>query len=394
MLAKRTSAAVSCVSNPLVGKVVGPRDLANETHNVERCFLDLRQLANAVISDELISLPWLGFITADPRRVEGRCTISALSDDTVIAEGDVIRIAPKARYVDVLYRRSANANALFVTERCTNFCVMCSQPPREVNDRWRITELTQVIDLIDRTEQWLGITGGEPTLLGEDLYHLIRACGSKLPTTALHVLTNGRRFAEHPYANQAQNVHHDVTWGIPLYGDVAHLHDYVVQHEGAFAETIRGLYQLARIGQKIEIRVVLVKDTLARLSKLASYIRWNFPFVTHVALMGLEPQGFARANYEAIWQDPADFASKLEDSVSILHNRGIRTSIYNLPLCVLPVSLWRFARRSISDWKNTYLDACAHCRVRDECCGFFSSATKHWISRAITPISDLREVSP
>ncbi len=56
--------------------------------------------------------------------------------------------------------------------------------------------------------------------------------------------------------------------------------------------------------------------------------------------------------------------------------RGLHVSIYNLQLCVLPRSLWRYARRSISDWKNEYLPFCEGCEVKNDCAGFFQSDTR------------------
>jgi His-Xaa-Ser system radical SAM maturase HxsC len=391
MLAKRTAAQVLNAPSPKIGKVVGLRDLATGATPIDRSILDLRGVPAELLSDRLLALPWAGYIAddSDDQRVKasGHPTIMGLGEDRVVAEGDVVRFATQTRHVDILYRRGANSNALFVTERCDNFCVMCSQPPRAVDDGWRIRELQQIVPLVDRSERWLGVTGGEPTLLGNELFTLIRQCGESLPETGIHVLSNGRRFADRSFADGTRLLHRELTWGIPLYGDVAHLHDYVVQRKGAFAETVRGLYHLARADQSIEIRVVLVAATVARLPELARYIAWNFPFAMHVALMGIEPQGFALANHGQVWIDPADFAGELQDAVATLHNAGLRASLYNLPLCVLPRTLWPFARQSISDWKNTYLGECSRCSVREQCCGVFSSVRAGWVSRAIHAVA-------
>src|SRR5690348_6049569 len=48
-----------------------------------------------------------------------------------LAEGDVVRIDPKRRRLNTLYRRSSRSNSFLVTERCDNYCVMCSQPPKQ-----------------------------------------------------------------------------------------------------------------------------------------------------------------------------------------------------------------------------------------------------------------------
>ena len=54
--------------------------------------------------------------------------------------------------------------------------------------------------LIDPLTQEIGFTGGEPTLLGDDFFRILRAMKSYLPHTAIHILSNGRLFAEAEFA--------------------------------------------------------------------------------------------------------------------------------------------------------------------------------------------------
>ncbi|GAB3052722.1 hypothetical protein GCM10027214_14580 [Stenotrophomonas tumulicola] len=244
-----------------------------------------------------------------------------------------------------------------------------------------------LIELIDPTEPSLAISGGEPTLLGEGLVDVVRKCADILPCTHLHILSNGRLRDPGLHA-KFDGAHPNLSWGIPLYGDHYGLHDYVVQSEGAFAETLRGIYALHAARQRIEIRVVLVRPTFERLAQLARFIGRNLPFVEHVALMGVEPIGFAKAHHRDLWADPADYAAQLEAAVEVLHSGGISVSLYNLPLCTIDRSLWRYAAQSISTWKNDYLPACSTCAVKDQCGGFFSWVTPAWTSRAVTPIKD------
>ena len=137
-----------------------------------------------------------------------------------------------------------------------------------------------------------------------------------------------------------------------------------------------GLHQFARYGLRVEIRVVLHAVTIPRLPELADYIYRNFTFAEHIALMGLENIGYAPRNMDTLWIDPGTIIrinwSRRLNSVT----RGMNVSIYNHQLCVLRKSLWKFARKSISDWKNIYLEECAECGVRNECGGFFQWATK------------------
>ncbi len=310
--------------------------------------------------------------------------IVAPKDPAVVQPGDVVRVRPGSSMVSVLYRRGSKANTLFATERCNSRCLMCSQPPRDEDDSWRVSELLRLVELVDRNEVQLGISGGEPTLLGEDLGRLIDACEEHLPQTSLHILTNGRAFADRDLTERlaGRNLK-SVTWAVPLYADVEDIHDEVVAASGAFGETLLGLFELGRLGARVEIRVVLHRMTVERLPQLASFIYRRLPFVEHVALMGLEPMGYAKANRERLWIDPADYVVPLGDAVFHLTHRGLDVSIYNLPLCILPASLRPFARQSISDWKNDFAPECAGCELTSTCSGFFASAGPAWRSRAV-----------
>lgn len=320
--------------------------------------------------------------------------ISKTRDRAVIQPGDVVRVRPGSGMVSVMYRRASRANTLFATERCNSRCLMCSQPPREDDDSWRVAELLRLIALIDRDEAQLGVSGGEPTLLGDDLGRLIDACARDLPATELHILSNGRAFTQSAVAaSLADRGHPALTWGIPLYADHADLHDEVVDARGAFDETIQGLYELGRLGAKVELRVVLHAMTVDRLPQLASFIYRRLPFVDHVALMGLEPMGYAKTNRDRLWIDPADYIEPLSDAVHHLAHRGIPVSIYNLPLCVLPETLWPFARQSISDWKNSFAPECEGCELTAVCSGFFASAGSAWRSRAVRPLKLLESAA-
>ncbi len=304
-----------------------------------------------------------------------------------LGEGDVVRIEPQRRRLHALYRRESPSNSLLVTERCDNFCVMCSQPPKAADDSWLVDELLRAIPLFSQETVALGLTGGEPGLLGDRLIDLIRSLRDHLPTTAVHVLSNGRAFADPGFAHRLATVAHpDLMLGIPLYSDLPEEHDFVVQARGAFDETLRGILNLKRNGVRVEIRVVLHKETIGRLPELAEFIARNLTFADHVALMGLELMGFAKTNLEALWADPLDYAASLESAVGTLQRARVPVSVYNHQLCVVTPAVRPFARKSISDWKNMYSTECESCADRSDCGGFFASSSLRR-SRGIRSIS-------
>jgi His-Xaa-Ser system radical SAM maturase HxsC len=362
-------------------KVLKPDEALACAFSPERTLVDLR---NGVDIDgkALIDLGFAGIVGGRPSGdMVGR--IHSISNNAVVGPGDVVRLSGRGK-LDVLFRRGANANSLLVTEACNSLCVMCSQPPRDADDDWRVDELIDLVSLIDRDIEVLGVTGGEPTLLGDRLVHLLTVAARTLKNTQFHVLTNGRLFADPGLVDKFDGLRGRVIWAVPVYGDIAADHDVVVNVAGAFAETMNGLYNLAECGHRIEIRMVISALTLPRLRQTADFYRRNLPFVEHVALMGLEPMGFARVNAAMLAYDPAICGDALIDAVSVLHQAGMAVSIYNVPLCLVDTRLHAFARRSISDWKNEFAPECEACALKSMCCGFFRSAGEIW-RRAVRP---------
>jgi His-Xaa-Ser system radical SAM maturase HxsC len=255
---------------------------------------------------------------------------------------------------------------------------MCSQPPQDRDDADAMTERNlKVIQLIEEPPEQLIISGGEPTLLGEKFLSILGALRERFPQTSVLVLSNGRTFAWSSFTARVAAIEHpNLIFGIPLYSDDSRIHDYVVQAKGAFDQTVMGFHQLARYGIRTEVRVVLHAITIPRLPHLAEYIYRNLTFAEHIAFMGLENIGYAPRNMDSLWIDPQDYQDQLESAVEILSTRRMNVSIYNHQLCVLRKSLWKFARKSISDWKNIYLDECQSCGVQADCGGFFQWATK------------------
>jgi His-Xaa-Ser system radical SAM maturase HxsC len=292
-------------------------------------------------------------------------------------EGHIVTIEPKSGFVRTIFRPESPHNTIFTTDRCNSNCLMCSQPPKEVDDSYLVDTNLKMLSLIKSSPEYLGITGGEPTLLGPDLIRLLETARDRLPNTHIHMLTNGRLYKDLSFVRRIASIKHpSFVSAIPLYADVAGIHDYIVQAKGAFDETVEGLYNAAEAGLAVEIRIVLHKQSIPRLCQLAQFIYWNFPFAVHVAFMGLENMGYVKKNWDELWIDPVEYMDTLSAAVRYLYLRRMNISIYNLQLCLIPPSLWSFARKSISDFKNEYLDICSKCTVKNHCAGLFLSQLK------------------
>ena len=316
-------------------------------------------------------------------------TASQLNKDFGYLDNDDVVSISRGGNFRTLFRSSSDHNSILLTEQCDNYCLMCSQPPKRQDDRWILGEVSKLIPLIPRNTRSLGISGGEPTVFGDDFINVIKLCKRWLPDTAIHILSNGRRFASPIFSQKYSTINHpDMMIGIPVYSDDPARHDYVVQAKGAFDETVRGILNLKKLNQRVELRVVIHKQTYESLPSLAEFIARNLLFVDHVALMGLEMTGFTRANLDKLWIDPLSYKDHLSDAVNILQSYGMMVSVYNHQLCLVNKDVESAYVKSISDWKNEYLPECGGCNRVNDCGGFFSSGVRYGHSKSIKPFEN------
>jgi His-Xaa-Ser system radical SAM maturase HxsC len=317
---------------------------------------------------------YLYFDDSKPVLVEGTNSFVLTDDFSYLTNDDVIRFTSNLN-LRVIYRRNVSPNYFMVTEQCNSFCLMCSQPPKKVNDSHLIREYIEAIPLLHNETHEIGISGGEPTILGEQFIELLNKLNSYLPRTALHVLSNGKAFTDIEFiSNISKTKHSDLMFGIPLYSHIDYRHDYIVQDKGAFNKTVEGILNLKQFSQKVELRCVIQKPNSNDLVGLSNYIARNLQFVDQVAFMGLEVTGFAKSNFDELWIEPSEYMANLEEAVWILRKSHVKVKIFNHQLCLLPESLWQFSVQSISDWKNSYIDECNKCNKKSFCGGFFSTS--------------------
>ena len=365
------------VFDPLVGRIEETLDVASPADTILLC-RDGR-LPKAGLS------AFAAVLVAD-REIQPSGRLGVFGSLDHLEAGDLAALDGQSGRLRTLYRKASPHNALFVTDHCNSNCAMCSQPPR--NDvEHQLGVCLRMIELLKPAPPpRLGITGGEPTLLGDGFVRLLAGLKADLPDTTITALTNGRTFADPAFVGAIAAVGHPkLRFTIPLHADVPDIHDHIAQAKGAFSETLAGLYNLAAHGIEAELRVVLHALSIPRLTALAEFIWRKLPFVHQVAFMGLEHMGYVKKNWQQLWMDPLDYREALLAAVSHLWRRGMVPAIYNLPLCVLPEPLWDFARQSISDHKQVLLPECRACDVASHCAGFFVSGEERH-SRGVLPI--------
>lgn len=304
-----------------------------------------------------------------------------------LEEGDCVLIN-KDGSITVVWDKKDSANSLLLTEKCDCRCIICPQPPK-VHDKQLMEISKQILNIVKiRSTDTICLTGGEPTLLKDDLFNILDIINKKHPKATVMMLTNGKSFADLEFTKNFISVRpKNFLTCVSLHSDVDEIHDRIVGVKGSFYKTAMGIQNLARFREKIEIRIVVNRFNAQCLESFATFIQRNFPFVYHSAFMGMEITGLACDNYDSIWIDPYEYRDQISKAMRVLNRADMNVSIYNLPLCLLDRKSWKFARKSISIWKNDYLPICKNCAEMDHCCGIFTTSGLHQSPYISPPIN-------
>jgi His-Xaa-Ser system radical SAM maturase HxsC len=320
--------------------------------------------------------------TYECHAAHGRFVLRLTPEEPV--DGDVLLCVPSRGEVNRLFRRRSRQNTLLLTERCDQLCVMCSQPPKNTDDEWRFPLYEQALLLADQ-DTIVGISGGEPTLYKRELLAMIARVAQKRPDLRYHILSNAQHFTSDD-EQVLRSLRTQILWGIPLYSHREDDHDEIVGKAGAFRKVMGNLLFLFAAGAPVELRTVITAKNVFDLGRLANFIADNIPFIADWAIMGMEPIGYARANWKQLFFDHSLFSQPLVNALEISALRGIPCRLYNVPRCTMPEGYRRYCADSISDWKKKYLPACEGCDEKDACSGFFEWYSPQVAWSGISPI--------
>ncbi|MDE6109465.1 MAG: His-Xaa-Ser system radical SAM maturase HxsC [Muribaculaceae bacterium] len=273
---------------------------------------------------------------------------------------------------------NSNDNTLYATGRCNNRCIFCCEPPVAREDADAIwVENMRLLQSAPDGVPVVGISGGEPALLGERLVKLIEAVVARFPHADVHLLTNGRAFSNLSYTRSVvQAARGRLVAGVPLHSDYSGDHDMIAGARGAFNETVAGICNLAAAGAVVELRVVINSYNYTRVRDMALFVHRNLPFVALTAFMAMERVGLAAENASGVWMESSQYSRQLAQAVAFLETWHHPVAIYNVPLCLLEPESRHHACRSISNWKQRYLPECDRCELKAVCCGLFATSAE------------------
>lgn len=293
-------------------------------------------------------------------------------------DGDVVEINEYGT-MQIRYARKEGDYTIYTSAQCNSNCIMCpiGEAQRKTEDLEETETLLNSLCYIPSNVEHITITGGEPFLLGEDIFRILSHLKMNYADAEILLLTNGRVFADKKYAYlYAENRPDACIAGIPIHGSTAEKHDTITQTNGSFLQTIIGIKRLLSLGERVEIRIVVSKLNLEDITGIAEMIVQEIPKTTDVKIMGLEMLGNAALHCENVWVEYGRAMKASEDAIKILMAHGIDVELYNFPLCVVGRKYWGIYRKSIDPYKIRYLENCEECKEKKNCGGFFAGTIR------------------
>lgn len=287
---------------------------------------------------------------------------------------DVIAVFPNGR-VSRVYDDGTNNNVLFTSDKCNSNCIMC--PTGESSRRnGEISSSERLIDLakhIPSDTDHLTITGGEPFMMGKEIFSLLKFLRSKFLYTEFLLLTNGRALSISSYCELLQqSIPNNILFGIPVHAASEKIHDFITQAPGSFRQTFCGIKNLLAMQMQVEIRIVISKINRDDIVNLADMIVHEFSGLDHVCLMAMEMTGNAYHNREQVWIPYKQAFNCIKNAIDIFIKNGIDVRLYNFPLCTVDSAYWTLCRKSITPSKILYSNSCRRCKMNDACGGLFA----------------------
>lgn len=274
-----------------------------------------------------------------------------------------------------IYNDYSTDNYFFITGKCNSNCIMCPSPELS-RKNLPATDMEHLYELarhLPSDVRHMTITGGEPFLIGEEIFPFLQFLKETLDRTEFLFLTNGRIFAIDTYAQRFRDtMPKNSIVAIPIHGSRATVHDAITRVSGSFQQTVQGINHLIKYRIPVEIRIVVSKLNAADFSKIADLIIHRFPQIEYVSVIAMEMTGNARVNKELVWLPYSEAFALISPAIKTLMKNGIDVKLYNFPLCTVSRAFWTLCEMSISDNKVRFAEKCHLCRYRNVCSGVFA----------------------
>jgi len=219
---------------------------------------------------------------------------------------------------------------LFITNKCSNNCIFCSEIKRFDNTELAFESIKNIL-LAEKQKgaRLVHFMGGEPTLHNHfiDILRLSKALNYRT-----HLISNGIRFADPLFCKTAFLYLDEL--GFSIQGHNKKIHDLHTHNNGSF----RQLGKAFKNAREYYQGRFLVNVTITRYN--AKFLTHIFKLVSQykpssVRFLNLVPHGNALGNYRKLSIPFSELKGSIRKLISISGKSGIELRFGGIPLCVL-----------------------------------------------------------
>ncbi|MEA3306208.1 MAG: radical SAM protein, partial [Elusimicrobiota bacterium] len=182
---------------------------------------------------------------------------------------------------DIAFWNKCNSNCIM----CTNMDSFVNQDSEQYGLKYQIKKFEDYLlhggTYLNNAEDdsFLNLTGGEPTL-HPDFFKLTAYFRRRVPLTRIVLLTNARKFSSVSFTKQFMRVAKPpFEIACALHGSTAAKHEAITQAKGSFSEALKGIENILKFsnGQRLEIRIVIIKQNVKDLKNMLRLFLKKFP---------------------------------------------------------------------------------------------------------------------
>src|SRR4030042_40534 len=189
-----------------------------------------------------------------------------------------------------------------LTFKCNNNCISCIlryEIVKKFSDP-TLNHIKDIIHKIDPNTDYIGFTGGEPTLR-KQFFEILQYARKIHPNLYIFILTNGRMFSYKKFTNRFADLKlGNYMVAVTIYGHTKRVHESITKSKGSFDQVVEGIKNLLSFGIPTEIRVVINKMNYCFMDKIADFIINEFPSPDRVVFTNLKITGNAYKNMDKV----------------------------------------------------------------------------------------------
>ena len=291
---------------------------------------------------------------------------------------------------------------LRLTMACNEQCPFCNVPVEDYSPPTPPMDdvLSELQTFIDRGDQTLTISGGEPTLLRSRLLQLITTARSG-GIRFVEVQTNAVLIDE-DYANALAEAGMTSAF-VSLLSHIPEHHDHLAGLPGSFPRCMAGIDALLDAGIRVALNPVTARLTQDLVGDYVHFVADRLPRVRSISMSAVQPHGRAAANLD-LMPEYDRLGKSIRKARSAATERGIEllNPYCGLPLCVgwedglaksveaIEATLEHRPQGVDNQGNKRHGSVCIDCHFRSRCGGAWHAYWDHRGGKGLSPPSLLR----